>query len=66
VKTAREYERKIRNLLQYQNPAAWEMAARLLQEASRNRKVSAGQLEHLSGLFGPKMSPEWYRNKPKG
>jgi hypothetical protein len=66
VKTAREYERKIRNLLQYQNPDAWQMAARLLQDAGRNRKVSAKQFEHLRGLFGPELSKEWYRNRPKG
>jgi hypothetical protein len=66
VKTAREFERKIRNLLQYQNPDARQMAGRLLQEAGRNRKVSARQFEHLRSLFGPETSKEWYKNKPKG
>ena len=42
------------------------MAARLLQEAGRNRKVSARQFEHLRSLFGPQMSKEWYQNKTKG
>lgn len=66
MKTAREFERKIRNLLKYDNPDAWQMAARLLQEAGRNRKVSTRQLEHLRSLFGPVMSKEWYRNRPQG
>ena len=42
------------------------MAARLLQEAGRNRKVSTRQFEHLRSLFGAKRSKEWYQNKPKG
>ena len=42
------------------------MAARLLQEAGRNRKVSTKQLEHLKSLFGPEMSKEWGQNTSKG
>ena len=47
VATAREFERKIRNLLAYKSAQTREMAKKLLAEAGRNRKVSARQLTHL-------------------
>jgi len=42
------------------------MAARLLQDAGRNRKVSTKQFEHLRSLFGTQKGNEWYKNKTKG
>jgi hypothetical protein len=65
VATAREYERRIRNLLGYTSDEARTMAERLLQEAGRSRKVSIRQFKHLEGLFGPERKPEWYRREKK-
>ena len=61
VATAREYERRIRNLLGYTSPETKEMAQKLLQEAGRNRKVSIRQFEHLETLFGPERKQDWFR-----
>jgi hypothetical protein len=66
VATAREYERRIRNLLGYSSPETKDMAARLLQEAGRNRKVSIMQFKHLETLFGPGRSKDWYRTDRPG
>ncbi len=65
VATAREYERRIRNLLGYAGPETKDMAQKLLHEAGRNRKVSIKQFRHLEGLFGAETAPEWYRNVSK-
>ncbi len=62
VATAREYERRIRNLLGYAGPETKDMAQKLLLEAGRDRKVSIKQFKHLEGLFGPEKPPKWYRN----
>jgi hypothetical protein len=61
VATAREYERRIRNLLGYTSPETKDMAAKLLQEAGRNRKVSFRQFKHLETLFGDGKGRGWYR-----
>ena len=65
VATAREYERRIRNLLGYSSSETKSMAQKLLSEAGRDRKVSIRQFKHLEGLFGPEKSPEWYRDKER-
>ena len=66
MQTAREYERRIRNLLGYENPETRQMAQRLLQDASRDRHVSVRQLKHLEGLFGPAPVKEWCPSEPRG
>jgi hypothetical protein len=66
VSTAREYERRIRNLLTYSSDETKGMAERLLKEAGRNRKVSIRQLKHLETLFGPEKSKDWYRRDRPG
>lgn len=66
VATAREYERRIRNLLGYTSPETKDMAQKLLQEAGRNRKVSIRQFKHLEELFGSEKPPGWFRNTGNG
>jgi hypothetical protein len=63
VATAREFERRIRNLLAYKSAETREMAKKLLAEASRNRKVSARQLKHLETLFEIKKPWKWRRTR---
>ena len=53
VKAAREYERKIRNLLHYKNPETKAMAAKVLDAAKHDRHISTRQFRHLEKLFGP-------------
>jgi hypothetical protein len=52
-KTAREYERKILNLLQYGKPHTRAMALKLLDEARRDAKISILQLRRLEKIIGP-------------
>ena len=59
TRTAREYERRIRNLLRYESPVVRQMAARLIEEAKRDRRVSARQHRHLEGLLGPVVDNKW-------
>jgi hypothetical protein len=47
--------------LGYTSPETKDMAAKLLQEAGRNRKVSIRQLKHLETLFEDGKGPRWYR-----
>ena len=56
-KIAREYERKIRNLLQYKNTQTMTMARRLLDDARHDHKISTRQLRRLEGLFGGEKGP---------
>jgi hypothetical protein len=53
AKVAREYERKILNLLRYGKPHTRAMALKLLDEARRDAKISVRQLKRLEKITGP-------------
>ena len=52
AKTAREYERKIRNLLQYKTPHIKSMVLKLLDDAKHDHKISTRQLRRLEKIIG--------------